>query len=229
MALHHSPKIVTNGLILCLDAANPKSYPGSGTTWSDLSGNGNNGTLTNGPTFDSANLGSISFDGVDDYVEITDSTTMRMTSGGTILAWIYPLSLGGGSNARIISKGDSGSSADYHLFIGGTNQLAFRAGGSSLTLSPNNAITLNKWNFITVVFNNTGRFLSIDGVVVNSSSESTTTLPPNTAGVVRIGQISNDTTRTFDGRISNIIQYSKAFTPQEILQNYNALKGRFGL
>ena len=67
MALSHSPSIVTNGLVLCLDAANSKSYPGSGTTWTDLSGRGNNGTLVNGVGYNSGNLGSLVFDGVDDY------------------------------------------------------------------------------------------------------------------------------------------------------------------
>ncbi len=68
MSLLHSPKIVTNGLVLCLDAASRKSYPGTGNVWRDLSGNGNNGTLTNGPTFSSANGGSIVFDGIYDPV-----------------------------------------------------------------------------------------------------------------------------------------------------------------
>ena len=66
MAFIHSPKISTDGLVLALDTANRKSYPGSGTVWNDLSGNGNNGSLINGPTFNGANGGSIVFDGVDD-------------------------------------------------------------------------------------------------------------------------------------------------------------------
>jgi hypothetical protein len=68
LALSHSPSIVTDGLVLCLDAGNPKSYPGSGTTWTDLSGNGNNGTLVNGVGYSGSNLGSLVFDGSNDYV-----------------------------------------------------------------------------------------------------------------------------------------------------------------
>ena len=68
MSLNHSPKIVTNGLVLCLDAADKKSYPGTGTTWFDRSGNGNNGILVNSPTFNSGNGGSIVFVGHNDYV-----------------------------------------------------------------------------------------------------------------------------------------------------------------
>ena len=66
--MYYGPRIVSNGLVLCLDAANKRSYPGTGTTWTDLSGNSNNGTLTNGPTFSAGNMGSILFDGTNDYV-----------------------------------------------------------------------------------------------------------------------------------------------------------------
>ena len=71
MGLAHSPRIVTDGLVLCVDAANTKSYPGSGTTWTDISGKGHNGTLTNGPTFSSDNMGGIVFDGSNDAVTLS--------------------------------------------------------------------------------------------------------------------------------------------------------------
>ena len=72
MGLSHSPRIVTDGLVLCLDAANSRSYPKTGTTWTDRSTSGNNGTLTNGPTFDTNNGGSIVFDGSNDSVVTSD-------------------------------------------------------------------------------------------------------------------------------------------------------------
>ena len=83
MALSHSPSIITDSLILCLDAANTKSYPGSGATWTDLSGNGNNVTLTNGPTYSSVDGGSIVFDGTNDYADffapnLGTTTTVEM-------------------------------------------------------------------------------------------------------------------------------------------------------
>ena len=68
MGVFAGPEIVEDGLVLALDAGNTKSYPGSGTTWTDLSGNGNNGSLVNGVGYNSGNLGSLSFDGVNDYV-----------------------------------------------------------------------------------------------------------------------------------------------------------------
>jgi hypothetical protein len=85
MGLSHSPSIITQNLVLCLDAANPKSYPGSGTTWTDLSGNGNTGTLVNGVGYNSGNLGSLSFDGVNDYVNyIILNSSASATTIGTV-------------------------------------------------------------------------------------------------------------------------------------------------
>ena len=86
MSLYHSPQISLNGLVLCLDAANPKSYPGSGTTWTDLSGNGNNGTLVNGVGYSSDNLGSLVFDGANDYVNAGNLGSFY--SQGTISYWM---------------------------------------------------------------------------------------------------------------------------------------------
>ena len=91
MGIAYNPRVVTDGLVLCLDAGNVKSYPGSGTTWTDLSGKGNTGTLTNGPTYSSANGGSIVFDGVDDRVS---GTSFNTGQNFTINAWIYPTLLG---------------------------------------------------------------------------------------------------------------------------------------
>jgi hypothetical protein len=89
MSLAHSPSLVLPGLTLCLDAANPKSYPGSGTIWTDLSGNGNNGTLVNGVGYSGSNLGSLSFDGVDDYVNIPNFSSLANSPACTISIWSY--------------------------------------------------------------------------------------------------------------------------------------------
>jgi hypothetical protein len=86
---HYSPKIVTDGLVLYLDAANTRSYPGTGTTWSDLSRGGNNGSLINGPTFNSANGGSIVFDGSNDYVDCGNIDDIKNASQVSISIWTY--------------------------------------------------------------------------------------------------------------------------------------------
>jgi len=102
------PNISTSGLVLALDAANTKSYPGSGTTWTDMSGNNNNGTLTNGPTFNSANGGSIVFDGSNDFVTLGNQSVLGFTNGiFSVEAWVYiPNSWTAGSQyPNLISKG----------------------------------------------------------------------------------------------------------------------------
>ena len=123
MAISYNPRIVTDGLVLALDAGNPKSYPGSGTTWTDLSGNGNNGTLTNGPTYSSANGGSIVFDGVDDYAEITDSSNNFDLGGidATLEFWIYIPSTSGAD--VIIGKG--GNTTNWNLSDGFIYQVQY--------------------------------------------------------------------------------------------------------
>jgi hypothetical protein len=88
MAFNYSPKIITDGLVLYLDAANPKSYVSGSTTWGDLSRGGNNGTLVNGPTFSSANGGSIVFDGVNDYINCGTNSSLRPSQQITINSWI---------------------------------------------------------------------------------------------------------------------------------------------
>ncbi len=97
MSLHHSPRIVTDGLVLYLDAANPKSYPGTGTSWYDLSGNGNNGTLVNGIGYDSNNRGSMVFDGVDDFISINYTNSIE-----TMSIWFNRNSLAANSGAPVL-------------------------------------------------------------------------------------------------------------------------------
>src|SRR6056300_389186 len=114
MALSHSPKIVTDGLVLCLDAADPKSYSGSGTTWTDRSGNGNNGTLTNDPTFDSAIGGSLVFDGSDARVECGSDSSIDIDPTGTmtLAAWVNANSIA--SNGHVIGKQQYGNGYILH-------------------------------------------------------------------------------------------------------------------
>ena len=100
MATLYSPRIVTDGLVLCLDAGNRRSYPGSGTSWTDMSGNGNTGTLTNGPTFNGADGGRIIHDGVNDYTEIQTRNTnieFQPTQPFSVFCWIYNLASGSGA------------------------------------------------------------------------------------------------------------------------------------
>ena len=161
------PDIVENGLVLCLDAANKLSYPGSGTTWRDLSGNSNTGTLTNGPTFSAANQGSIVFDGVNDYVINSSPTNIPVgSSSRTVQLWVYPktntcplvqLGTGGGGNQVYIVSFYNVSGTLY-LFTDGINS------ANNISFSGTDLPTLNTWNHVT--FGNSGQnwFYYLNGV-----------------------------------------------------------------
>ena len=111
MGSHYNPRVVTNGLVLHLDAANIRSYPGSGTAWTDLSGQGNNGTLTNGPTFDANNAGSIVFDGTNDYV-LGSTFTGLGSSNRAVDVWFRIISLSPSGNRRVFCLASDNTSAD---------------------------------------------------------------------------------------------------------------------
>ena len=123
MAFNYSPKISTDGLVLCLDAANTKSYSGSGTVWSDLSRGGNNGTLTNGPTFNSGNGGSIVFDGVNDYVDCGVSN-ISLPINITLISWIYQSTTTGYRNI-ITKEGATFTDLDYGFTTSPNGNLYF--------------------------------------------------------------------------------------------------------
>ena len=152
MAYRNGPKIVTDGLVLCLDAAIGKSYPGSGTSWTDLSGNGNNGTLVNGPTFSSANGGSIVLDGVNDYI----STTSISISTFTYEGWLYNNLTGGSTNYGYFFSGSDciglavseGGNAGIGLVAG---SLYYYNGAAPISLGIN--IPSNTWTNICCIGN----------------------------------------------------------------------------
>ena len=227
MAFVHSPKIVTNGLVLALDAGNTKSYPGTGTTWFDKSGRGNNGTLTNGPTFNSGNGGSIVFDGVDDVVVGTSGTYYIKNSGDpiTLNTWVKPSRLGGQYQDIITNR--SGSNSYNWILYQHTNDGSIQFHGISQNKStyiPTTGVWLN----ITVTVNTSNLYsLFFNGSLYSASSNFQ--YGPNTSNRLSIGAGDAPYIEPFLGSISNIQIYNRALSASEVLQNYNATKGRFGL
>ena len=226
MSVFAGPNVVIrDGLVLCLDAANTKSYPGSGTTWTDLSGLGNGGTLTNGPTFNSTSSGSIIFDGTNDFSTIGNSGFSSGTSPATISVWArmtartqstqYIVSYGSGNNFLSLSAGyiEAGLNSDYVSFANGT----FGVGA----LTPN---LLNTWFNFVGVFNGSTAF-----TYINSSLMSITSVPWTvTLSTARVGcGIAN--TNFFPGNVSHVSVYNRALIAGEVQQNFNALRGRYGL
>jgi hypothetical protein len=219
--MYTGPDIITDGLVLYLDAANTKSYPQTVPVWKDLSGNGNDGTLVNGPTFDSGNLGSISFDGIDDYVSTLPGSYSEYTVN-FVCKWISSV----GVQERLFGTNASGtytirdpSNINFHY-----NPL----GGSppSVSLSSNVNVGYGKWTNVTLTVSalNTEVKIYVNGILRNSSS----VIPSvNLSGTMFIG--AQNTSVRANCSFGFFQAYNRALTAEEILQNYNATKSRYGL
>ena len=219
MALSHSPKIVTDGLVLCLDTGDGKSYSGSGTTWTDRSGNGDNGTLTNGPTFDSANGGSLVFDGVNDYISTSLAGTFSQITFEFMGFFDDP-------NLNTLLRNESAfgdwTSNRVHFGTRWSVGMHFNVNGSWNTTPTTNL--KYGWNHYLLIYDtvNNLKRVYLNGIL----SSSVGTNGNMTIGDFRIG-VAVNLNRYYRGNIANFKVYNKALTPQEIAQNYNAQKGRF--
>mgnify|MGYP006280322525 CR=1 FL=1 len=236
MALAHSPSIVTNGLVLCLDAGNRKSYPGSGTTWTDLSGRGNNGTLINSPTYSSANGGSIVFSGINSqYIPTSTLSTQFLTTGLTLSVVLYYNSLTGNDN--VISWGGGAfnqTNYSWELRLRGpTGQAEFAPGigpggsGIPARLSYNPPIPWNgRISFIDVTYVANGLSTLYENGVSRATRDYTGVGLSAQTNSIWIGR---GTDTYFPGNIYSVKVYNRALTATEIQQNFNALRGRFGV
>lgn len=223
MAIAYNPRIVTDGLVLALDAGNTKSYNAgiSTTAWNDRSSQGNNGTLTNGPTYSSANGGSIIFDGTDDYMPIGTTGFPYGSSSGTLSAWANATSATAGNGNWIISYGNS--AASQARFIGVYNQIYYFGGWTNDITAV--GFQTNTWFNMVGVYDGTNASMYINGALVSGPTAKTWNTVANTAQLGRqvyAGEYWN-------GRIANVQVYNRALTAAEISQNFNATRGRFGI
>ena len=221
MAIHRGPKITTNGLVLCLDAASTKSYPGSGTTWFDRSGNRNDGVLTNGPTFSSTNGGSIVFDGTNDCVVVNNNASILSSTAYTKIAWFYTTSFSTANN--IISGGNSGQHA---FWLAGGNKLNAGHNGSWSAVVSTTTLSLSTWYFGAVTFNTTSGWVLYLNGVSEATNGSTTTFTGN--GEILLGAYSTGA-NVFTGRIACGLVYNRVLSATEINQNFQVQRRRFGV
>ena len=252
MSFNFSPRIVTDGLVLHLDAANIKSYPGSGINWFDLSKSSNNGVLVNNPIFNNSNFGNIIFNGLDNYVDNIGNTTDYnfIFSEGTfsISFWVKRTN----NNTRYVFAGNTLTNNEKGWFIViefgvsgfGDNCLRFHASGNALNTkliagsTDDNTINTS-WTHCVFTCENpdkVGKWY-INGVSVNTTTrlgsgndiQGTYYNGPSTR-VINIGRSNFNTTVTpLNGNIAQFSIYKKKLSPQEVLQNYNTTKTRFGL
>jgi len=223
MAISRGPKIVTNGVVFAVDAADKNSYPGSGTTWKDLSGNAYNGTLTNGPTFSNTNGGAIVFPGnIDNRVQTSYGPTF---TDFTISLWFKD------NNSvqfgRLIDKSYTGG-----FWLGRNASTANSWGGGILESSSPYGIYLTltdgQWHFLTSIRSGTSHILYGDGIT-NTTNNVVSSTALNTTTLAIGGWSGGIGSQQFTGNISNVLFYNRALTATEVLQNYNATKSRFGL
>ena len=226
MATKYSPKTVTNGLVLSLDAANTKSYPKSGTTWTDLSGNSNTGTLTNGPTFSAGNMGGIVFDGVDDYCRVQNFTSMNVQGPGTVTYWGKFSNLGSsGVHKTALTITNGLGTGALQVGLRDAQGIVWKSGG--VTLLSYNTPTLNRITQWTLTFDNSNLQMYIDGILTNSTTSAVAQTA--TAADFYLATFRTDALEAFSGTIYSSAVYNRVLTASEVLQNYNATKSRFGL
>jgi hypothetical protein len=222
MSFNYSPKIVTNGLVLCLDAANTKSYVSGSTVWTDLSRSGINGTLTNGPTFSSANGGSIVFDGGDDFVSTNYTTAL---TDFTVCMWFKVPDSTNLLSARLMDKnyvtgmwlGKNASTGASNSWGGGIRE-SNPPYGIYLTL------TDGQWHFLASIRSGTTHTLYGDGI--SNTTSNTVSATALSTDIMTIGRTFTGG-NYFKGNIPQISIYNRALSSTEILQNYNATKGRY--
>lgn len=243
MSFHFSPNVVTDGLVLFLDAANPRSYPGSGTLWTDLSRSSLPAPLYNGTTFSSSNGGSIVFDGSDDYAEAQRNISIR-PNYVTICAWVKYT---GGQNLSFIGGCGNTGTSGYSLYIncagGVPTNFGFIAGNGNLIGGGTPSVNfgtpgVSTINYICGTFDGSVLRGYQNGVLSNSVTQPipgplvypTSGSSPILGGMF-VGNIetSLSAARYWTGNIFQIKVYNRALTAAEVLQNYNTTKTRFGL
>jgi hypothetical protein len=236
MSSSAGPSIITNSLVLHLDASDRKSYPGSGTVWRDRSGNGNHGTLSNETTFSYTNLGSIIFDGINDKVIVPYNSNLNPLNV-TISVWFKRTSAFNYSHFAGLPAFNNTWSHPYVSygleFIGLGDQPSLVLGFSDNTYSYTTATAsastaVGLWVNVAGTYDGSFSKIYVNGQLITSNAQTKTLLTTNANFV--LGKETQDTSSyRLNGNISNTQIYNRALSPTEIKQNFNATKSRFGL
>jgi hypothetical protein len=227
--------IVTDGLVLNLDAAKVDSYPGTGTTWYDLSGNNNNGTLTNGPTFSGiGKQAAIVFDGTNDYVDCGSNASLDLDSL-TQEVWLKPVI---GRRNPILGDSNSDSSDSRHsmwleLYSDNKFILIFGDGSKFGDVSSLTTVSSNNIICVSCVRNNTNKtvqfYINGTGEIVQPWANQSTIGTPVTLGIYSLWIGGSNGFGNMKDNIYNVRIYNRALSADEVSQNFNALRGRYGI
>ena len=231
MAITYNPKIITDNLVLCLDAANTKSYGGSGTTWTDLSGKGNNVTLT-GATYNSSNSGVFVFDGTNDYLR---EDTVLDTFTSTTDPWSVECWFNTDVNPVIVKcmigiNYNNGAENTLLLGVVDNSGCKLNVYYRNAEISPNTTVTVGQWHHVVATHTSGSLKVYLDGTQIASNSNTVNQSLDDCAFLIGAELDSgNSLGNYFDGKISNVRMYSKTLTAEEVKQNFNALRGRYGI
>jgi hypothetical protein len=223
-------KIVTSGLVMNIDASQLRSYSGSGTTWTDLSGNNNNGALTNGPTFSNANGGIITFDGINDYCAITNLVNLNNTSA-THEIWVKLNAPNDGLQQQIFARTNTNAGTFNITKISGTNlfQMNYRNSANTQATVTLNTLPSTNWVHIVITYDGSVFNAYINGVLDTTTSAVTGAL--NTGGTFAMALAAQTTGATAfcPCNIGLARAYNRALSAIEVLQNFNVTRIRFNL
>lgn len=227
------PNSSLSGLILSLDAASQRSYVSGSTVWYDVSGNGNNGTLVSGSGYSPVNGGAITFDGVDDYVDLGSPLASIMTGASfSSNMWVKSnilLSAANNNFYGLYSCYGPGS-IGIQLFWGPTDKL-YAAAGRTVVCSTSgsfDSMIANTWYNISFVFNsNASAAIYVNGV--NRTSLSAAATVPTPISNFKLGVRSDTNAYSWPGNFSCVSLYNRALSADEIAQNFNSQRFRFGI
>ena len=236
MATAYQPKIITDGLVLCLDAADRKSYGGSGTTWADRSGEGNNGTLLGSPVYSTTNSGTLTFDGSE-----SDYATIGLGSDypypyHTFEIWVNTPALGGNNMDGLFGL-DYGRGVNIATNGNITYNLYYNMSSPNTTIFTITTTNINavdgKWHHIICSRGTTNYEIWFDGILKktggNGGQPSWSGLNQWSGMAARIAENPNNVGYNYSGKIGAARMYNRQLTSAEVLQNYNATKSRFEL
>jgi hypothetical protein len=229
MGQYYNPVISNpDSLALNMDAANVRSYAGSGNTWRDLSAYSNSGALTSVTFGGSGATSAIVFNGTTSVVNLGTPNGANVTTAWTLESWIRPTTTGEGSAGRVYQH-STGSLTGFICSLSGTSPGNLRldtyaVSGFSAVLS--NCVTLDAWQQVVWAFSPGSVTFYVNGASVGTSS---ITSPSSYTGSDFIGNNSAAASNTFDGSISIVRLYRNTLTAAEVLQNFNAHRSRYGI
>jgi len=239
MAFSRGPNIVTDGLVLALDAANPKSYPGTGTVWNDLSGNGNNGTLINpsdiSPTSDNAGMLVVNNFPGEIRITKTDSLDFTPTDSFTMCISGYITDLETNNVASFLGRGATTTSVGIGVDKLSSGLFSIRMGSravNSLVIGGSPSVTSGQLVVLTFIYTPITQFGYFNGQLYgsqNTESGVDGTFQNTYYSILGSRAVPNGNNTPSTGGVSTVYMYNRALTSQEVLQNYNATKSRYGL